>query len=115
MVSQISQKSRENGKNLETARNAVGNVKIQYDMQLSGAEMKPRVQLEKKQSIRADLKKSTPVDCFNPDLPDSDSGKLYILPKCFRDADATVKSVSANSRLKNSVSTITRTLLNWKS
>ena len=34
-------------------------------------------------------------------LLDSDSGKLYAIPKCFRDTDATAKSVSSNSSSKN--------------
>ena len=34
-------------------------------------------------------------------LPDSNSGKLYAIPKCFRDTDTTAKSVSPNSSSKN--------------
>ena len=39
-------------------------------------------------------------------LSDSDSGKLYVIPKCFRDTDTTAKSVSADSNSKNSGTTI---------
>ena len=34
-------------------------------------------------------------------LPDSNSGKFYVIPKCFRDTDTTAKSVSSNSSSKN--------------
>ena len=34
-------------------------------------------------------------------LPNSDPGKLYVIPKCFRDTDTTAKSVSSNSSSKN--------------
>ena len=34
-------------------------------------------------------------------LPDSDAGKFYAIPKCFRDTDTTPKSVSADSNSKN--------------
>ena len=39
---------------------------------------------------------------FNFVLSDPDPGKLYVIPKCFRDTDTTVKSVSADSNSKNS-------------
>ena len=39
---------------------------------------------------------------FNFVLSDSDSGKLYVIFKCFRDTDTTAKSVSSNSSSKNS-------------
>ena len=39
---------------------------------------------------------------FNSVLPDSDSGKLYVIPKGFCDTNTTTKSVSADSNLKNS-------------
>ena len=35
-------------------------------------------------------------------LPGSNSGKLYVVFKCFRDTDTTAKSVSSNSSSKNS-------------
>ena len=35
-------------------------------------------------------------------LLDFDPGKLYAIPKCFRDTDTTAKSVSSNSSSKNS-------------
>ena len=38
--------------------------------------------------------------------PDSNAGKLYVIPKCFRDMDTTAKSVSSNSSSKNSDTTI---------
>ena len=34
--------------------------------------------------------------------PDSDAGKLYVIPKCFCDTDTIAKSVSSNSSSKNS-------------
>ena len=34
--------------------------------------------------------------------PDSNTGKLYVISKCFRDTDTTAKSVSSNSSSKNS-------------
>ena len=40
-------------------------------------------------------------DRFNFVLSDSDSGKIYVIPKCFRDTDTTAKSVSSNSSSKN--------------
>ena len=44
-------------------------------------------------------------DRFHPALPNSNPGEFYVNSKCFDDADATVKSVSANDkRKKNSVS-----------
>ena len=43
-------------------------------------------------------------DCSDPALPDSNLGVFQVHSKCFRDADATVKSVSANDQRKNSVS-----------
>ena len=53
------------------------------------------------QSAWADFKKSqSPFDRFDPALSDSNFGKLYVLFKCFRDADATVKFVSSNSSSK---------------
>ena len=39
---------------------------------------------------------------FNFVLPDSEAGKIYVIPKCFRDTDTTAKSVSSNSSSKNS-------------
>ena len=53
-----------------------------------------------KKSSRSDIKSQPPFDCFNPALSDSDSGEFYVHPKCFRGADATVNSVSANSNSK---------------
>ena len=41
-------------------------------------------------------------DQFNFVLPDSDPGKLYVIPKCFRDTDTTAKFVFSNSSSKNS-------------
>ena len=40
-------------------------------------------------------------DQFNFVLPDSNPGKLQVIPKYFQDMDATTKSVSSNSRSKN--------------
>ena len=45
-----------------------------------------------------------PFDCIDPALPDSVPGEFYVNSKCFDDADATVKSVSANDKRNNSVS-----------
>ena len=45
---------------------------------------------------------ATPFGQFNYVLPDSNLGKLYVIPKCFHDTDTTAKSVSADSNSKNS-------------
>ena len=47
-------------------------------------------------------KSQCPFDPSIPDHLDSDLGKLYVFLKCFRNTDATVKSVSSNSISKNS-------------
>ena len=42
------------------------------------------------------------LDQFNSIFLDSDSGKIYVIFKCFHNANTTAKSVSSNSSSKNS-------------